>query len=198
MPENSNADGESDKTKKNNNRAQHKVVWAIVAGGIIGVLVILFVSLFFPNLTERTKFFTTNALSALLLDVIIVQAYIYRKQWEAMREQRNTMNDQLSVMRASENTLKRQADAFDAQVAAMQGQLEAMNKQAEIMNGTLQQTRSIISQNDRAIDAARDMARAAEASVEVAERNVEIAHDHMWHAQRAYLAPTEIHIDNRG
>lgn len=76
----------ADERDANNHSTQHKVVWTIVAGGIVGVLVILFVSLFFRNMTERTKFFTTNALSVLLLDVIIVQAYIYGRQWEMMHD----------------------------------------------------------------------------------------------------------------
>jgi hypothetical protein len=170
MQENSNPGSDADERNKNNNPTQHKVVWRIVIAGIIGVVVILFVSLFWPNMAERTKFFTTNALSVLLLDVIIVQAYIYGRQWEAMREQRNAMDNQLGVMKAqqeaadkqlvwsglqtwmmlyqwqsmrtSEQTLSRQADAFEAQVDVMSGQLEAMRRQQD--------------QNERAIQAAQD------------------------------------------
>lgn len=87
MQKNSNRDADTGKTNENNDPAQSKVVWTIVAAGVAGVLAILFVSLFFPNLTERTKFFTTNALSVLVLDVIVVQAYIYSKQWDVMERQ---------------------------------------------------------------------------------------------------------------
>jgi len=181
MQENLDAESDYDNATKNNKRASPRAVWTIAAVGVVGVLVIGLIAIVLPNMTERIKFFTTNALSVLLLDVIVVQAYIYSRQWE--------------VMKTQERILERQAKAFEAQVITMQGQLTAISKQADIMNDSLQHTRSLISQNDRAIDAARDMARAAEASVEVAERNVEIAHDHMWHAQRAYLAATDIRIE---
>src|SRR5215210_3495245 len=37
-------------------------------------------------MSERVKFFTVNALSLLVFIAIAVQAYIYRRQWEAMED----------------------------------------------------------------------------------------------------------------
>jgi hypothetical protein len=85
MPEDGKANSNSDNADKNVNRAPQSAVWTIVAAGIVGVVVIGFVAILLPNMTERVKFFTTNALSILVLDVIVVQAYIYRKQWAAMQ-----------------------------------------------------------------------------------------------------------------
>lgn len=142
MQENNNPKGDSTKGDENGKRAPHTWLrWIFVAGGVFFVA-LLIGSIFIPNLTERVKFFTANVLSLSVLVAIIVQAYIYRRQWEMMREQRNTMNDQLAVMRASEDTLKRQADAFEAQVDVMNGQLEAMRRQQD--------------QNERAIKTAED------------------------------------------
>jgi hypothetical protein len=145
------------------------MVWSIIAGAIV-VLILLFVSLFFPNLTERTKFFTTNALSALVLDVIIVQAYIYRKQWQAMREQRD----------------------------AMKAQLGAMHDQARSLKDTLVETRNLISQNERTIKAAERSIQIAEKSMILAQRAwVTVTHGHI--IQPATIDPTfELKITNSG
>lgn len=72
--------------KDEQNGTNQIVVWRIAAAGIGLVLVILAVSLFWPGVHERTKFFTTSALSVLVLDIIAIQAYIYTKHWEAMRD----------------------------------------------------------------------------------------------------------------
>lgn len=86
MQENGDTNGDSDNGNNQNDHASHKVVWFIVGAGILGLLVILFVSIFWPKMAERTKFFTTNALSVLVLDVIVIQAYIYSRQWEMMHD----------------------------------------------------------------------------------------------------------------
>jgi len=163
MPNNDDPGGNADNTNKNNNPAKRKVVWAIVAGGVVGVLVILFVSLFFPNLTERPKFFTTNALSVLVLDVIIVQAYIYTKQWEVLKEQ--------------SSTLKTHSVAMAKQITAMEAQLTAMQDQAESMRDSLTETRNLVIQNER--------------SVKAAEEGVSVARQNMNYAQRAYVTVTD-------
>lgn len=49
-------------------------------------------------MTERVKFFTVNALSVLVFAVILVQTYIYRRQWEAMQKQLTARNDQTVSM----------------------------------------------------------------------------------------------------
>ncbi len=60
----------------------------IIIAGLILLVTLLLVSVFLPNMSERVKFFTVNALSLLVLLAIVVQAYIYRGQWEVMQEMR--------------------------------------------------------------------------------------------------------------
>jgi hypothetical protein len=58
----------------------------LVFGGILfGALLI--VSVFAPNMSERIKFFTVNALSLLVLLAIAIQAFIYHQQREIMERQ---------------------------------------------------------------------------------------------------------------
>jgi|SRR5712692_7473039 len=87
MPQNDKANGDPSKTDKKDNRTSHAGLWWIVLAGGVLFLVLLFVSVYLPNLTERVKFFTVTALSLLVVVVIAVQAYIYRRQWEAMENQ---------------------------------------------------------------------------------------------------------------
>lgn len=87
MPENDQANSDAKKAQSDHNRAPDAGLRWIVGAGILGLLILFFVSVYLPNLTERAKFFTGNALSLLVLGVITVQAYIYRKQWEVMQWQ---------------------------------------------------------------------------------------------------------------
>src|SRR5689334_6924184 len=58
----------------------------LILGGILfGAL--LMVSVFAPNMSERIKFFTVNALSLLVLLAIAIQAFIYHQQREVMERQ---------------------------------------------------------------------------------------------------------------
>lgn len=59
----------------------------IVMATAFGWLVLVMVSIFLPNLTERVKFFTANTLNLFLLFAVAVQGYIYRRQWEVMERQ---------------------------------------------------------------------------------------------------------------
>jgi hypothetical protein len=55
-------------------------------GGIL-LAALLMVSVFAPNMSERIKFFTVNALSLLVLLAIAIQAFIYHQQREVMERQ---------------------------------------------------------------------------------------------------------------
>jgi len=83
----------------------------IIIYSVIAYLILLGLSFFWPNLAERTKFFTSNALVLALLIVAIVQVLIYyrqqvimHKQWEAMNTQAATMQEQLGVMREAQKS----------------------------------------------------------------------------------------------
>lgn len=173
MQRNSNSENDADNSDRNNQPANYKVVWAITVGGGILVLVILFVSIFWPHLAERTKFFTTNALSALVLVLIAIQSYIYTKQWEAMRgqleelrEQRESFKEQLSVMR-------NQARAAEEQARVLRSLVHSTDDQLAVMRHSSYQTQTMIEHNAKAVKAAQKQADTAEQA--------------MIHAQRAYV-----------
>lgn len=59
--------------------------WILILGGLL-LAALLFASILLPNLSERVKFFTVNAMSLSVLVAIVVQAYIYRRQWKVMTD----------------------------------------------------------------------------------------------------------------
>lgn len=173
MPENYQANGDPNKADSNDAHAFKgdsllKVYpigkrVALVGGIMLGTL--LLGSIFIPNMTERIKFFTVNALSVLVLLAIAVQAYIYRKQWEAMDTQAGTMQNQLKAMEDSLTETRkmvthneRLTDASEAQKVAMQGQLVTIQEQATIMRDSLAETQNMLKQNERAVRASERQA----------------------------------------
>jgi hypothetical protein len=95
MPKNDQTNSDPNKAKENQKSASRVNslpqispvgLWWIFAAGLILLGVLFVVSVFLPNMSERVKFFTVNALSLLVLLAIAVQAYIYRGQWEVMQE----------------------------------------------------------------------------------------------------------------
>jgi hypothetical protein len=96
MPEQNHTEANSEHPKKRNRyspRAAYAqfqllpvglryMIWA----AFIVVAVVAIVSLFFPNMKDRIKFFTDSSLNVLIVLVVAVQAYIYTKQWGAMTE----------------------------------------------------------------------------------------------------------------
>jgi hypothetical protein len=130
-PQNTQAD------KKNSTR---RYLWRIVIYAGVAYLILLGLSLFWPNLAERTKFFTANALTLALLIVAIAQAVIYYSQQQIMQgqlveieRQRKILFDSLTETQKLVKHNERLTDASEAQRDAMQGQLGAMNAQAEAM-----------------------------------------------------------------
>jgi hypothetical protein len=59
--------------------------WVVSSASIAFVLLLL-AALFWPNLTERTKFFTTNLFNLMVAFAVIAQVIIYRQQWHVMQE----------------------------------------------------------------------------------------------------------------
>lgn len=103
----------------------------ILLGGAVLLIVLLLISVFLPNLSERVKFFTVNALSLLVLLAIVVQTYIYRRQADTMEKQGSAMRGQLAAMEWQAGILEIQTSLVDKQVTAMQEQLEIMKRQLE-------------------------------------------------------------------
>ena len=99
MPENDKTQKDSGEANNENHRASSGGLWRICIGGGVLLAALLFISIYLPNLTERVKFFTVNALSLLVLVAIVVQAFIYRRQWDSMREQADIMRENIKETR---------------------------------------------------------------------------------------------------
>ena len=67
-----------------NNVAPRYLMWVLIGGGI-ALLGLLLTSIYWPNLTERTKFFTGNLLNLVVSLAVIAQVLIYRNQWQIER-----------------------------------------------------------------------------------------------------------------
>jgi hypothetical protein len=106
MKQDNQSDG-STSNASNNKPSRFRLRWIFVAGGVL-LVALLFISIYLPNLTERVKFFTVNALSLFVLVAIVVQAYIYRGQWKAMQESlietRNLIKQNERAVKAAEHT----------------------------------------------------------------------------------------------
>jgi hypothetical protein len=145
-----------------------------VAGlALLGIVAYLRVS----EHSARIRFFTDSSLNLLILVAILVQAYIYVRQWAVMEHHGKAMRGQLDVMQKSLlHTMKvnigqvnywtAQQKAMDSQAETMQGQLAAMKEQALVMK--LQQA-------------------ASEAQMKIAGIAVETAEKSAIYAQRAYV-----------
>jgi len=59
----------------------------VVSTANIAFVCLLLAALFWPNLTERTKFFTANLFNLMVAFAVIAQVIIYRKQWGVMERQ---------------------------------------------------------------------------------------------------------------
>jgi hypothetical protein len=161
-----------------------------VVGGIL-LAVLLVVSIFAPYMSERVKFFTVNALSILVLVAIVVQAYIYRRQWETMDRQLTAFENQTAQNEWAFRANQRHANATQAQMekqsTAMQGQLDAMERQAQLMSESLIISSSAIAVSER-------NAIAAELSAKAAERSVEVMRESYIATTRAYIGIRRIVI----
>lgn len=98
MPQDDQASSDPNRADKNEEGVSHAGLWRILLAGAILLVALLFLSVFLPNMSERIKFFTVNALSLLVLVAIAVQAYIYRRQWAVMKEQMEQAKQQTRIM----------------------------------------------------------------------------------------------------
>jgi hypothetical protein len=72
------------------NRKSSHLRWVFIGGGI-AIAGLLVAAIWWPNLTERTKFFTENLLNLVIALAVIAQGLIYRKQWDVMDRQLKTL-----------------------------------------------------------------------------------------------------------
>lgn len=80
------SDHDSTRTDSGHNDGESgHLAWVFIGGGI-AIVSLLVASIWWPNLTERTKFFTGNLLNLVVGLAVIAQVLIYRKQWGAMAQ----------------------------------------------------------------------------------------------------------------
>jgi hypothetical protein len=98
------------------------IVWVVI-GAIVGFALLIVVGKFFVNQhSERIKFVTVNTLSLFVLLAILVQAYIYSKEWRVMRQSLRQTDKMIETM---QHGLSQTAQVIEK----MQGQLELMREQ---------------------------------------------------------------------
>jgi hypothetical protein len=86
MAEDNARDNSGESTKVNNDSPHGNLWWWITIGSFLAFTALLLVSILHPNMPDRARFFTTNLLSLCILVTVIVQAVIYFRQWEVMKE----------------------------------------------------------------------------------------------------------------
>lgn len=140
--------------------------WILIFGGVF-LVALLAASIFLPNLSERVKFFTVNALSLLVLLVIAVQTYIYRRQWEVIDRQEKVMREGLEETR---NLLRQNEWAFRASHRHANATQTQMREQSEAMKGQLTSMKDAIAIGERNAKAAEDGVKAAQVAFYTGER----------------------------
>ena len=115
---------------------------------------------------EWTRLWLPTTVNVLLLVVIMIQVFVYAKQWEGMQA---ALEEIRSLVAQNEQLIK----ASETQGNTMQGQLDALRK-------SLAETRNLISQHERAVQAV--------------ERSSQIAAQTLTVTERAYVGITDISI----
>jgi hypothetical protein len=81
----------SDQDKENSDSGQDNGSLGYLRGVCIAAswafIGLLLTAIFWPNLTERAKFFTGNLFNLIIAFAVIAQVVIYRKQWAVMKQQ---------------------------------------------------------------------------------------------------------------
>jgi hypothetical protein len=97
MTEESNAAQNTEKTNSGQGDGPRGYLRGVCIGGAWAFIGLLLTAVFWPNLTERTKFFTGNLLNLVIAFSVIAQVMIYRKQWRVMERQSKIMDRSLVI-----------------------------------------------------------------------------------------------------
>lgn len=166
----------------------------ILGCGVVVLLGLLAASIFVPNLSERVKFFTVNALSVLVFFVILVQAYIYRKQWDIMERQ-------YKISRGQAITLHQQSLAMHEQADAMTDTLIETRKMVELNQLAFEinqkQSAKQMSNMEGQLAAMRQLASAGELQAKAAEMSAKVHQQSIEVMTVSYIATTRAYIGIR-
>src|SRR5215211_4485712 len=86
MPEHDKTDADNQPQSGEDQKGSQRGLWWILAAGFIAVVAVILVGSFWISPVDRTRFITEFILTVALADLVAVQAYIYKKQWQAMDE----------------------------------------------------------------------------------------------------------------
>ena len=78
VSEQNNADDHRQNANGSQDDVAHSYLWLVILSGAVAVLGLLLASIYWPNLSERTKFFTGNLLNLVIALAVIAQVLIYR------------------------------------------------------------------------------------------------------------------------
>lgn len=137
------------KERSPEHRFSSPLIWALGAG-IVGFATLVVVGVFFVTVnSERIRFVTVNVLSLLVLLAILVQTYIYNKQWQVMQQglagtdrMIEKMQGQLDVMRqqvvASETQFRVAMDGIRVpkRILSMRIELMSLQSSTELKKGS--------------------------------------------------------------
>ena len=121
MLKNEEQDSEEDVGNKGNNINSEKtatITIIVIVAAVVFIILAIIAWGFVNEHSERIKFLTVNTLSLLVLVVIAIQAYIYRKQWHAMQqglaETRKMVEQNERAVRAAEDSARTAQEALSA------------------------------------------------------------------------------------
>jgi hypothetical protein len=131
-------------------------LWYIVLAGAGLFSVLYWFSRAFSVTTEKYAFWVQGGVNILIFGAILVQALIYRRQWDAMQ---NSIDRTDKII-----------EEMQAQRRLMGSLAESEIRQSEIMFKSLSETHQIVVQNERAVEAAEQSASVAERAFHSSER----------------------------
>lgn len=137
MTEKNNPNHESGKTNNGHRNGNPSYLGLVFISGSIAVAGLLVTSIWWPNLTERTKFFTGNLLNLVIALAVVAQVLIYRKQRDIMKQQWQAMNDGLERTDQVIENMQGQLTVIETQAGFMEAQTEAALKAADMAMGQL-------------------------------------------------------------
>jgi hypothetical protein len=166
MPEENHAKTNNSEESHPDEEASQAGLWRIAAIAAVLAVTIVGVAFLWIKEPDRVAFITVNLLSLSVLIAITVQAYIYKKQWDAMQGQLKAMEDGLTETRKMVGHNERAVRAAEQNVEL------ARQSAAQTESAMLQQQNAVNAQLDmmkEQTEAARISAKAAEESVKATQ-----------------------------
>lgn len=179
-------DSEHDPAQSNHGHEDSKSshLRSVFIWGGIAVAGLLAASIWWPNLTERTKFFTANLLNLVIALAVVAQALIYRRQrdimrgqWRVMKGQGKAMQDQLEAMR----------EQYAAEKDFMKLQIHNLSDQSDVMEASYELSKQSIRQNEQTVKAMQGQLTAMERQEQAMRDQAKLMDRSLVFGTRAYV-----------